>query len=150
MYYIYLFFFFQAEAGIRDYKVTGVQTCALPICCTVASSPANPAEWRTCSTDAPSRSVSLAAASADNVPESKRLPKHPMPKRVGSSEVNTSNSMECFGRKPERRNARMASRPPNTPTMPSYLPALGMASMCEPVPTTGAAGSEPLQRAKTL
>src|SRR5256885_9635290 len=30
---LYLFFFFfQAEDGIRDYKVTGVQTCALPIC----------------------------------------------------------------------------------------------------------------------
>src|SRR5256885_8533440 len=27
----YLNFFFQAEDGIRDYKVTGVQTCALPI-----------------------------------------------------------------------------------------------------------------------
>src|SRR2546426_1017298 len=29
---MYFFFFFQAEDGIRDYKVTGVQTCALPIC----------------------------------------------------------------------------------------------------------------------
>src|SRR3989454_8989404 len=28
---IVFFFFFQAEDGIRDYKVTGVQTCALPI-----------------------------------------------------------------------------------------------------------------------
>src|SRR5256885_8174887 len=28
---INFFFFFQAEDGIRDYKVTGVQTCALPI-----------------------------------------------------------------------------------------------------------------------
>src|ERR1039457_3902516 len=27
------FFFFQAEDGLRDYKVTGVQTCALPIYC---------------------------------------------------------------------------------------------------------------------
>src|SRR3712207_7508044 len=27
----YLFFFFQAEDGIRDIGVTGVQTCALPI-----------------------------------------------------------------------------------------------------------------------
>src|SRR2546430_11704790 len=27
----YLFFFFQAEDGIRDLTVTGVQTCALPI-----------------------------------------------------------------------------------------------------------------------
>ena len=26
-----LFFFFQAEDGIRDIGVTGVQTCALPI-----------------------------------------------------------------------------------------------------------------------
>src|ERR1035437_6129535 len=31
------FFFFQAEDGIRDIGVTGVQTCALPIC----------ARWRT-------------------------------------------------------------------------------------------------------
>src|SRR5256885_7397946 len=29
-------FFFQAEDGIRDYKVTGVQTCALPISRAVA------------------------------------------------------------------------------------------------------------------
>src|SRR5258708_17533965 len=28
----YVFFFFQAEDGIRDDLVTGVQTCALPIC----------------------------------------------------------------------------------------------------------------------
>src|SRR2546422_6936839 len=27
----YVFFFFQAEDGIRDVAVTGVQTCALPI-----------------------------------------------------------------------------------------------------------------------
>ena len=27
------FFFFQAEDGIRDTSVTGVQTCALPISC---------------------------------------------------------------------------------------------------------------------
>src|SRR5690606_39821182 len=26
------FFFFHAEDGIRDFHVTGVQTCALPIC----------------------------------------------------------------------------------------------------------------------
>src|SRR5256885_9441446 len=30
-YTVSVFFFFQAEDGIRDYKVTGVQTCALPI-----------------------------------------------------------------------------------------------------------------------
>src|SRR5690606_40087333 len=29
---MFFFFFFQAEDGIRDFHVTGVQTCALPIC----------------------------------------------------------------------------------------------------------------------
>src|SRR2546422_7434514 len=29
--YVLFFFFFQAEDGIRDVAVTGVQTCALPI-----------------------------------------------------------------------------------------------------------------------
>ena len=29
--FLYLVFFFQAEDGIRDTSVTGVQTCALPI-----------------------------------------------------------------------------------------------------------------------
>src|SRR2546430_12342453 len=31
-------FFFQAEDGIRDLTVTGVQTCALPIYCTTRNS----------------------------------------------------------------------------------------------------------------
>src|SRR5207245_6449820 len=39
-----LIFFFQAEDGIRDATVTGVQTCALPICSANASEPAN--LWR--------------------------------------------------------------------------------------------------------
>src|SRR5256885_6754601 len=36
------FFFFQAEDGIRDYKVTGVQTCALPISQQRRASPMRP------------------------------------------------------------------------------------------------------------
>src|SRR5437667_7899442 len=35
---LYDFFFFQAEDGIRDRDVTGVQTCALPIWCSLAVS----------------------------------------------------------------------------------------------------------------
>src|SRR5437016_75398 len=31
IYFFFFFFFFQAEDGIRDWSVTGVQTCALPI-----------------------------------------------------------------------------------------------------------------------
>src|SRR5260221_8996850 len=33
----FIFFFFQAEDGIRDHCVTGVQTCALPILLTTRS-----------------------------------------------------------------------------------------------------------------
>src|SRR5687768_18063365 len=39
VYLLFFFFFFQAEDGIRDVAVTGVQTCALPIC--PAQSPGN-------------------------------------------------------------------------------------------------------------
>src|SRR6266498_5191625 len=35
------FFFFQAEDGIRDADVTGVQTCALPICTCARCSPSS-------------------------------------------------------------------------------------------------------------
>src|SRR5688500_2383466 len=38
-----IFFFFQAEDGIRDYKVTGVQTCALPILTDLPVPALNPA-----------------------------------------------------------------------------------------------------------
>src|SRR6266540_209975 len=37
---MFFFFFFQAEDGIRDRDVTGVQTCALPICPWKAGRPA--------------------------------------------------------------------------------------------------------------
>src|SRR5258708_26560625 len=37
--YLFLFFFFQAEDGIRDDLVTGVQTCALPISTILEHSP---------------------------------------------------------------------------------------------------------------
>src|SRR5688500_20164117 len=40
-------FFFQAEDGIRDYKVTGVQTCALPILATSSATlPGRTRSWR--------------------------------------------------------------------------------------------------------
>src|SRR5947207_12350727 len=46
-----LFFFFQAEDGIRDHCVTGVQTCALPICTggdlAVVGGPSTYSSWLT-------------------------------------------------------------------------------------------------------
>src|SRR5690349_24257284 len=40
-----MFFFFQAEYGIRSLYVTGVQTCALPICAGIGEDVRGPA-WR--------------------------------------------------------------------------------------------------------
>src|SRR5258707_11073373 len=45
----HVFFFFQAEDGIRDIGVTGVQTCALPISVRTprrATPPPGPHRWR--------------------------------------------------------------------------------------------------------
>src|SRR5207237_3861798 len=43
---LFVFFFFQAEDGIRDSSVTGVQTCALPISIALAI-----ARARSCQSD---------------------------------------------------------------------------------------------------
>src|SRR5437762_3713062 len=40
----FLFFFFQAEDGIRDTSVTGVQTCALPISSWLSLAPPMPSQ----------------------------------------------------------------------------------------------------------
>src|SRR5690348_17474512 len=42
---IYIYFFFQAEDGIRYGRVTGVQTCALPICIALGSYIIDNAGW---------------------------------------------------------------------------------------------------------
>src|SRR5439155_10465542 len=62
------FFFFQAEDGIRDGHVTGVQTCALPI--SSCWLPRPPAGRRTKPTTAPSRADLLAQQ------ELRQLPPH--------------------------------------------------------------------------
>src|SRR5260370_5885174 len=59
LFIVNFFFFFQAEDGIRDSSVTGVQTCALPISVRKVD-PAGP----TFRTDAPDCSVSSQGARA--------------------------------------------------------------------------------------
>src|SRR5256885_3335817 len=52
----WFYFFFQAEDGIRDYKVTGVQTCALPISARATFIPTTePVAWRATPTPAVAR-----------------------------------------------------------------------------------------------
>ena len=108
--------------------------------CRVAC-PCKPAARRNFSSVLPSPSRNAAAFSSESVPASIRLPRQPMPKRVGSSAVKTIEFEG--GLRLEAAASAATGRPrcaPRTPTTPSYLPALGMASMCEPVATGGAAG----------
>src|SRR5437016_11524192 len=58
----FFFFFFQAEDGIRDWSVTGVQTCALPISWTSARITGRRERVR--SSDAPCRTESSAPSTS--------------------------------------------------------------------------------------
>ena len=69
---------------------------------------------------------------------------------VASGRVDRWTTSETGGLNPARCKERIASNPPSTPTVPSKRPALGMASICEPVPTAAASGSDPCQRANVL
>src|SRR3712207_6979854 len=70
-------FFFQAEDGIRDIGVTGVQTCALPICFTLLTRGGVDAELRRGELEAwplkPRASWSLAMISNTSLPRSEIL-----------------------------------------------------------------------------
>src|SRR5256885_8155877 len=81
------FFFFQAEDGIRDYKVTGVQTCALPI----SSAPAPP--WQTTArTGAYSRCHSWAAPAC---PPAAPWLRHPGRSEEHTSELQSPCNLVC-------------------------------------------------------
>src|SRR5690606_40730534 len=55
-------FFFQAEDGIRAFHVTGVQTCALPICSACGFPTRTAPRWPRKSTARPIRSARLGGA----------------------------------------------------------------------------------------
>src|SRR5256885_4568939 len=70
---VLLFFFFQAEDGIRDYKVTGVQTCALPILL-----------WRNCTIyTSIAKAWYRAGGGTENKRERKKREKRSEERRVG-------------------------------------------------------------------
>src|SRR5256885_17071547 len=76
-----VFFFFQAEDGIRDYKVTGVQTCALPILF-LCSPPKTVLAWRP---DSRATSMKLTPRSLDAAADLKapRAEKDAKPRPLG-------------------------------------------------------------------
>jgi len=117
---------------------------------TDARSPEKPAAVRTVCKVFPSASRRWMSASDERVPDRRRLPRQPTPKRVGSSEVKWISSIERMGRNPLALRDRMASSPPRTPTTPSNLPAYGIASIWEPVATAGKSGRDPSHWAKVF
>src|SRR5207248_6218505 len=85
------FFFFQAEDGIRDRTVTGVQTCALPILVPSALA----FRRRSIASIAAAMSTpSPSTGSRGSSAVSNRLGKLSMSKRAGSSLAFTSRSEE--------------------------------------------------------
>src|SRR5690606_39923610 len=85
----YLFFFFQAEDGIRDFHVTGVQTCALPISSVRAASAAAGGGRYPCYPDV-ARTTGTAAPGPRHAAGAVRLPSpgaagHPRPAGADSA-----------------------------------------------------------------
>src|SRR5205823_6775203 len=58
-FFFFFFFFFQAEDGIRDKLVTGVQTCALPISGRFAREPVEKSSSTTTSPPAASKRATI-------------------------------------------------------------------------------------------
>src|SRR5437762_12502934 len=68
---ILVFFFFQAEDGIRDTSVTGVQTCALPI----STWPADTSRWQDGILEAQSKKAIVShGASVHGLPALRQVP----------------------------------------------------------------------------
>src|SRR2546430_8754073 len=93
---VHFFFFFQAEDGIRDLTVTGVQTCALPISrgrCSAGRStrPPRPAAAPVGPASAPARRScrrASAAATAAAGPSACRSEEH-------TSELQSQSNLVC-------------------------------------------------------
>src|SRR2546427_4668503 len=82
-------FFFQAEDGIRDLTVTGVQTCALPIWTPAAPSPSARTPTPSARTSCCSSSSTPAPGSARKTcPRSSRSEEH-------TSELQSQSNLVC-------------------------------------------------------
>src|SRR5690606_41698430 len=90
---MFSFFFFQAEDGIRDFHVTGVQTCALPISAAAEMRLGVPAELRA----RPAQFVSCARDPARHPRQSWRGPDR-RPHRVGREIGRASCREKGYGR----------------------------------------------------
>src|SRR5476651_2759274 len=89
------FFLFQAEGGIRDIGVTGVETCALPISC-----------WRRPTPGLPTITGSM-TATRRTMPDRKST-------RLNSRHANTSYAVFCLKKKNHIRRRVLHQNPKET------------------------------------
>src|SRR5687768_17699166 len=101
MMYLFFYFFFQAEDGIRDVAVTGVQTCALPI--SRQASPGLRSEWHTVHARSPGLACRVHPA-RDGSSEGKGLPRasvaaqaaaHPRQARQAAAQDGVTEALSC-------------------------------------------------------
>src|SRR5687768_18461302 len=85
-----LYFFFQAEDGIRDVAVTGVQTCALPI-----SAAGRTASWRRAQVDIRRGRRALRTVFQSTTPRDRSL--HPRNSSRRSEERRVGKEWICRG-----------------------------------------------------
>src|SRR6478735_11264568 len=162
----YFFFFFQAEDGIRDYKVTGVQTCALPIC--LAGARDRAARRRSGASAVPveprCRADPLCRLEPRRVP-ARRLLKdghghapswraqtfstQPVPSSVSTSTHEPRQAMSRFtaipsGRKPTRRPPLSLRNPESAATVAASRAGACLSSFAAISALTPAAGTHPV------
>src|SRR2546430_13094527 len=111
---ILFFFFFQAEDGIRDLTVTGVQTCALPIFTGARSCPWRwPRRRRRPCAPPPARRARRRAAGAP-----RRSEEH-------TSELQSQSNIVCRLLLEKKKNTQQISRPSHS-TAPVSLISCGL------------------------
>src|SRR6476620_12455469 len=97
------FFFFQAEDGIRDIGVTGVQTCALPISLLIPSAAAMMAPYSGPTTIAPTMRICelvripTAPISAAIASRPKKLGEYTAPPRMAASTISHTGAFSLAG-----------------------------------------------------
>src|SRR2546422_2430831 len=118
---LFFFFFFQAEDGIRDVAVTGVQTCALPISCSAPTLSEEVAIPRLRAIEihgfpyplAARRAVilrGLGGGEADDVRRVRRRPRDRKSTRLNSSHGYISYAVFCLKKKKKKQVRQVIAR----------------------------------------
>src|SRR6478735_10858074 len=109
-------FLFQAEDGIRDYKVTGVQTCALPIS-PPATTPSTPREYLSSDATGTGQSAATSSWSRRRTTGSSSTSR-PMSTTVSSPQACSVGGSRCTGLATEKVTVSSAKTPSGSSSPP--------------------------------